>query len=1314
MNSQRVILIRNIPTGAVDELRSAAERSGFPFRFHHPAADTPAATDASVRSWDGILLGIDGRSGAPWSDLEEQRSAAPDAPVICMALDRSSVSMDEAMRNGAADCIDIGHTGRLLTALDREIRHYDLRRAHRHSQTQLRLTEQRLRLLADHAPDLIYRYRLTEPAGFEYVSPSATAMTGYTPEDHYADPLLGVTLVHPDDRHLLDEIVCGTAEAERPLELRWRRRDGSVLWTEQRNVIIRDDTGEPVAIEGIARDISERKSEEESRRRHTRLLEQAESTAGLGCWEFDRTTGRIWWSAQMYRMFGAAPSGEAPSFDAFLRIVHPADRDAVSGGLRALEEGRVPKLREYRTMTIGGAPRQFHPTIEADRAADGTVLRFYGTVLEVTELRAAERRNATLNRLYSLLSGVNRTIVRARDPHGLLNDLCRLAVTEGSYTHACAYALDPERGTLTRTASAGAGTDRSEFDTADPSFAGCPVVTALRTGQPSAANMFSGHAMDCPVCGISDARGIRAVAVHPVTVSGRTAGVFIVGSADAGSFDARETALLAEIAGDISYALEFHGHERARRESEEALRTNESRYRMMFEANPLPMWVYDRASLRFLTVNDAAVRTYGYSRDEFLGMTILDIRPEWEIGRLVDDLGMDREEYAWSGLWTHRHRSGAEITAEVSSHTFDMDGVPACLVLAVDVTGREIAFRRLLESEQRWKSLAESAPTGIAIGRDRSFHYVNPHFARLLGYESPADVTGRPVERLFEEADRADVAERLFRPRHAGAGTAEEFLLSGLRRDGRRVDLQAAVTRISLADGEATLGFFTDITERKRFEGRLVQSERKFRSLFEDHAAAQLLVDPASLAIVDANAAAEQFYGWPAGGLCARTLFDITVDPGERLREDFERIRSGERVRSEFHQRRADGIERTVEVFGSLIDADGASFFHAIVHDLTDKVESLRQLRLNTHALNAAQNAVVITDRSGSILWVNRAMTEMTGYSFDEAVGRNPRDLIRSGRHDAPFYADLWNTILRGEVWNGELYNRRKDGTVYREEQSITPVRDEQGVITHFIAVKQDVTVQREMQEQINQSQKVESLGTLAGGIAHDFNNILGIILAYTEMIGRRNMDEEKFHHAVTAINKALQRGMGLVKQIMTFARKSETVFAAVRIEAIVAELAAMVAETFPRTIVMTAEHADDLPAVSGDQSQLHQVLLNLCVNARDAMPDGGTITVRTVPSSLDEVRQLHPDAGAERYVRVTVTDTGEGMGAETLKRIFDPFYTTKEKGKGTGLGLSVVHGIVKIHHGYITVTSVPGTGTTFTLLLPTHRPQPGGAATAA
>jgi two-component system, cell cycle sensor histidine kinase and response regulator CckA len=360
-----------------------------------------------------------------------------------------------------------------------------------------------------------------------------------------------------------------------------------------------------------------------------------------------------------------------------------------------------------------------------------------------------------------------------------------------------------------------------------------------------------------------------------------------------------------------------------------------------------------------------------------------------------------------------------------------------------------------------------------------------------------------------------------------------------------------------------------------------------------------------------------------------------------------------------------------------------------------------QRIWLQAAALQAAANAIVITDVTGSILWVNRAFSDLTGYSEEESIGENPR-FLKSWEHDQSFYRNLWATILSGKVWHGEIKNRKKNGTLYTEEMTITPLRCSSGEVTHFIAIKQDVSEKKKLESQYRQAQKMEAVGRLAGGVAHDFNNILSVINGYADLSMENVENAIQTTKYLQDIKTAATRAASLTKQLLAFSRQQVVFPRVVSVNDVIANILDMLQRLVGDDVLIAFRRSTSLGAIEADVGQLEQVLMNLIVNARDAMPDGGEIIIETCDVDLDEGYQLnHEPILPGSYVMIAVSDSGCGMDETTKARLFEPFFTTKPPGRGTGLGLSTVYGIVKQSGGYIWVYSEPGSGTIFKIFLP-------------
>jgi len=974
-----------------------------------------------------------------------------------------------------------------------------------------------------------------------------------------------------------------------------------------------------------------------------------------------------------------------------------------------------------------------------------------------------------------------------------------------------------------------------------------------------------------------------------------------------------------------------------------ALADSEGRHRLLFESNPLPLWVYDLETFRFLAVNQAAVARYGYSRDEFLGMTIKDIRPPEDVLALIDNVQRVTQGLSQSGIWRHRVRDGTVIPVEIFSHTIEFGGRRAELVMANDVSERlraedslrdnetfqRIAFRvgkigtwsvGLPAMTYRW---SDSVREIFELSPD-----VNPDFWDLFGYIVPED---RAAARSTFEACARDGTSFIF---EAGICTAQDRQ-RWVRVTGEAVrDSQGVIRHVQ--------GAFQDVSDRKAAEQSLIESQRRFRVLADslpfivwtaepdgtvDYSNAQFFRYTGTTA--DAPAAtrwqpclhpddlAESLRIW---NQCVQSEMPFEVEYRLRRGADGtyrwfrvqaqpERDASGrlikwygtaidihetkrlEQVASRLARRLTTTLESLTDAFftvdrdwrftyinakavsllgrsrADMLGQDMRDFVLAaadglferecrraevekipvsldehfvppatwvevrmypsedgmafIFRDITRRRLDSEQLRLQQAALEAASDSISVTNRAGRLEWVNPAFAARYGYTREECVGRTPGSLIKSGRHDQAFYRTMWKTILAGEVWSSEIVNRRRDGGLVTEEIAINPIPGADGRVTHFIAVKRDmtrrkreaetlleqaalldkaqdaimvrdleqrvtfwnksaervygwstaeavgravtellyrdptaflaataatlkegewngeieqytrsgrkltvaarwtlvrdesgqpksffvintdVTEKKKLEAQFLRAQRLESIGTLAGGIAHDLNNVLAPILISIDLFRIDETSPERLD-LLRNIEKSAQHGAELVRQVLSFARGMEGNFVELNLRHLARDLQQIVRDTFPKNIDFRLTSARDLWAIKADATQIHQVMMNLCVNARDAMPGGGRLTLALENIVIDDANMsVNSDAKVGSFVVIQVEDTGTGIPPEVRDRIFDPFFTTKEVGKGTGLGLATVLTIVKGHGGFIDVHSVPGKGSKFSVYLP-------------
>src|SRR5690348_5378902 len=419
------------------------------------------------------------------------------------------------------------------------------------------------------------------------------------------------------------------------------------------------------------------------------------------------------------------------------------------------------------------------------------------------------------------------------------------------------------------------------------------------------------------------------------------------------------------------------------------------------------------------------------------------------------------------------------------------------------------------------------------------------------------------------------------------------------------------------------------------------------------------------------------------------------------IRDLWTTIAGGKVWRGEIKNRAKDGsfywVDTTIVPF---LNSEGKPYqYVAIRSDITERKRAEEQIREQAELLDQAQDAILVRDLDHNILFWNKGAEKIYGWPAEDVIGKNAQELLyreRSPQFDAARQA----IILAGE-WKGEMHQVRRDGTAITVESRWTLVRNEDGQPKSILVINTDVTEKKRMESQFLRAQRMESIGTLAGGIAHDLNNVLSPILMAIDMLQLKSTDESS-RKWLEVLRANAERGGNMVRQVLSFARGVEGERVALQPKHLIKEIVKILRETLPKSIEITFKIPTDLWIISADATQMHQVLMNLCVNARDAMPDGGSISIRAENVFVDEnYARMHLEAKAGRFVVITVSDTGPGMSPEVQSRIFEPFFTTKEMTKGTGLGLSTALTIVKSHGGFINVYSELHKGSQFALYVP-------------
>jgi two-component system, cell cycle sensor histidine kinase and response regulator CckA len=466
--------------------------------------------------------------------------------------------------------------------------------------------------------------------------------------------------------------------------------------------------------------------------------------------------------------------------------------------------------------------------------------------------------------------------------------------------------------------------------------------------------------------------------------------------------------------------------------------------------------------------------------------------------------------------------------------------------------------------------------------------------------------------------------------------------------------------------------------------------ELTFRTLCGKNPLPMWICDMESLALITANETTVSQFRYTLAELRAMTMAQLC--PGLDRRA----LHMGAGVQTLL--RAKNGFEHAVELNCSSGFSGGQGVFFVVARPVADFAAAQRSAREKESLLNSCNFAVILTDVEDRVTLWNKSAETLYGWTAREALGRPSAELTGMS-------LELFETASR-EVrakgtWMDDGLQKKKDGTPINVNSRWSAVHDEDKALTAVMMVNLDITEQKNLEAQYLRSQRLESIGTLASGIAHDLNNILTPILMSVGIMRMRGTDEESAG-LMTAIEESAERGADIVRQVLTFARGVAGEHMVLQPRHLIGEMAKIAGQTFPKNIKVLTMLPKDLWMITGDATQIHQVLLNLAVNARDAMPEGGTINVEAENFYFDQLGlNRNREATAGPYVLLKVSDTGHGIPAGIIEKIFDPFFTTKGQGKGTGLGLATVRGIIKNHNGILAVESEPGKGTTFNIYLP-------------
>ncbi len=1026
-------------------------------------------------------------------------------------------------------------------------------------------------------------------------------------------------------------------------------KNGNLVDVEINGKLIKHD-GKLVAL-GTIRDITERKRAEERLQYHQKLLQEMGRVAKIGGWEFDVATGKGTWTEETAIIHDLDPKDET-SMEHGLSFYTDESRSKVVDAIKeAIEFGKSYNL-ELELITVKNV-HKWVQTIGHPQIVNGKVINLRGSFQDITERKLVEKA---------------------------------LRKNEEKY--------------------------RNIFENAQEGIFQTNINGTYISVNPAFAKMFG---FDSPEELINDSLDISKDSYFdPMERDKYLKMIEKDGFVEGYEYEVKhkdgtklwfyeDSRAVKDENGRIQYFEGFVLDITERKRAEEALHDSENRYRSVIENASEGIIIYDMATRRVLNSNPAYQKLLGYTAAEMCELTIYDIViPNYHgVDFMIDRIKTEKD--VWIGERQHRRKDGSKVDVEASSSLNIYRGKEVFSVIVRDITERKKAEEALRKNEEKYRNIFENAQEGIfQTNINGTYISVNPALAKMLGFDSPEELINT-IHDISKDSYYDPIERDKYLKMIEKDGFVEGYEYEVKHKDGTKLWFYEDSRAVKDENGiiQYFEGFVIDITERKRAEEEL----KKLNKAVENSSEVIFMTDKKGL-FNFVNPAFTEVYGYKADEVVSKTTPRI-LKSGMNKTSDYEAfwqtLLNKQVIKGDLINKTKDGKLLNIEgstspVFDESGDITG---FLAIQRDITERKLAEGKQQLQITALNAAANAIVITNNEGTIEWVNSAFTTLTGYDFAEAIDKNPREIVKSGMHDNSFYKDLWDTLLAGKIWRGETINRRKNGTLYNEMQTITPLIETDGKINHFISIKEDITERKHAEQELiiakERAEESDNLKTaFLQNMSHEIRTPLNGIIGFSRMLNSDNLSKEDVQEFTNIISVSGERLIEIVNNVLEMSKiqtgQVEIVSKPIVINYLFSDLFDFFSNSAKEKNINLNYHSsgDINKTIYSDEGKLHQILTNLINNAIKFTHSG----------RIDYGYEI-----IDNYIQFYVKDTGVGIPEELHEKIFDRFIQAEQSisrsYEGAGLGLAICKGLVEMLGGSIRVESEINKGTTFYFTLP-------------